>query len=421
MTPDHLDEAERLFTDAMRERDERVREGMVLRGLASLVRGLRSSPPPAPPAGVPSPIPMVLTCPSCSARHIDEGEFATKVHHTHSCQGCGLTWRPAVVPTVGVQFLPGFKNEPGPTAGVADESAMPPIVDGDGVPACEHPRQYHDARSNTDWCPDCGAIKYGAEPEFAWMRPRAFFLSSARLAELKQEIHERTVAFRTPVTDETMRMRLDARAPATDPPSIERVEAKAERRVAWRCPEHIKGKEVLLVGGVGPCEDCGKPCGEGVGGPEWTTDPKPAAVPRGSDGDDEAVLWSNVKSWLLNTAWQNGWKATAETADAEQAFDFVAAYADRIAAELAKTAGGVADSRALSPWARLLQTLGIIQQVASGATEAQRQTLAVAYQGIERVGAEMQRMEMFGEKPTDPADDESERRRRESLWSQVQR
>ena len=23
----------------------------------------------------------------------------------------GLTWRPSVVPTVGVQFLPGFKNE----------------------------------------------------------------------------------------------------------------------------------------------------------------------------------------------------------------------------------------------------------------------------------------------------------------------
>lgn len=56
------------------------------------------------------PIPMILTCPACSARHIDEGVFATKVHHTHSCQKCGLTWRPAVVPTVGVQFLPGFKN-----------------------------------------------------------------------------------------------------------------------------------------------------------------------------------------------------------------------------------------------------------------------------------------------------------------------
>ena len=58
----------------------------------------------------PVPIPMFLTCPLCGARHIDEGEFATKVHHTHSCQNCGLTWRPAIVPTVGVKFLPGFKN-----------------------------------------------------------------------------------------------------------------------------------------------------------------------------------------------------------------------------------------------------------------------------------------------------------------------
>lgn len=57
------------------------------------------------------PIPMFLTCPMCSGRHIDEGEFATKPHHTHACQHCGLTWRPAIVPTVGVQYLPGFKNE----------------------------------------------------------------------------------------------------------------------------------------------------------------------------------------------------------------------------------------------------------------------------------------------------------------------
>jgi len=56
-------------------------------------------------------IPMLLWCPECGKRHIDEGEFATKIHHTHSCQYCGLTWRPAVVPTCGVQFLPGFKSK----------------------------------------------------------------------------------------------------------------------------------------------------------------------------------------------------------------------------------------------------------------------------------------------------------------------
>jgi predicted RNA-binding Zn-ribbon protein involved in translation (DUF1610 family) len=55
-------------------------------------------------------IPMRLTCPECGKLHVDEGEFAIKPHHTHSCQHCGLTWRPAVEPTLGVRFLPGFKN-----------------------------------------------------------------------------------------------------------------------------------------------------------------------------------------------------------------------------------------------------------------------------------------------------------------------
>lgn len=59
----------------------------------------------------PSPVPMLLTCPSCGARHTDEGEFMTKPHHTHACQECGMVWRPAVIDTVGVWFLPGFKNE----------------------------------------------------------------------------------------------------------------------------------------------------------------------------------------------------------------------------------------------------------------------------------------------------------------------
>lgn len=58
-----------------------------------------------------SPVPMILTCPACGERHVDKGEFATKQHHTHACQGCGLVWRPAIGATVGVQFLPGFKDQ----------------------------------------------------------------------------------------------------------------------------------------------------------------------------------------------------------------------------------------------------------------------------------------------------------------------
>jgi hypothetical protein len=57
-------------------------------------------------------VPMRLFCPACGQIHIDVGVFETKPHHTHSCQECGNTWRPAVVYTVGVKFLPGFKNVP---------------------------------------------------------------------------------------------------------------------------------------------------------------------------------------------------------------------------------------------------------------------------------------------------------------------
>lgn len=56
------------------------------------------------------PIPMILYCPACHMRHLDDGEFAEKPHHTHACQNktCGTVWRPALVPTVGVLTLPGF-------------------------------------------------------------------------------------------------------------------------------------------------------------------------------------------------------------------------------------------------------------------------------------------------------------------------
>ena len=59
-----------------------------------------------------TPIPMLLWCPACGERHVDKGKFATKPHHTHACQSCGMVWRPTIEPTVGVQFLPGFKDRP---------------------------------------------------------------------------------------------------------------------------------------------------------------------------------------------------------------------------------------------------------------------------------------------------------------------
>lgn len=56
-------------------------------------------------------IPMIINCPICTARHIDEGKFRFAPHHTHACQDCGHVWRPAKVNTHGVQFLPGYRNQ----------------------------------------------------------------------------------------------------------------------------------------------------------------------------------------------------------------------------------------------------------------------------------------------------------------------
>lgn len=75
------------------------------------------------------PIAMLLWCPQCGQRHIDEGEYASKPHHTHACQHCGMVWRPALQHTVGVQFLPGFKDEPNPPFADGPRTLLPPSLD----------------------------------------------------------------------------------------------------------------------------------------------------------------------------------------------------------------------------------------------------------------------------------------------------
>lgn len=81
------------------------------------------------------PLPLVLYCPA-GHQHIDEGEWATKPHKTHRCtfhewadsdmpeqdgigfiqvfKACGLEWRPANFPTVGIPALaaPSTQEEP---------------------------------------------------------------------------------------------------------------------------------------------------------------------------------------------------------------------------------------------------------------------------------------------------------------------
>lgn len=66
----------------------------------------------------PTPINMVLHCPRCHAQHIDEADdaaeslrkgslgepvWANPPHRSHLCHNCGCIWRPADVPTNGVE------------------------------------------------------------------------------------------------------------------------------------------------------------------------------------------------------------------------------------------------------------------------------------------------------------------------------
>ena len=53
-----------------------------------------------------SPIPMILFCPGCGHQHVDKGEWAWRRHRKHLCEKCGQIWKPAAIPTVGVEELP---------------------------------------------------------------------------------------------------------------------------------------------------------------------------------------------------------------------------------------------------------------------------------------------------------------------------
>lgn len=55
------------------------------------------------------PVPMILFCPRCGLRHIDQADPANgwlnEPHRSHLCAGCGLIWRPADIATVGVAAI----------------------------------------------------------------------------------------------------------------------------------------------------------------------------------------------------------------------------------------------------------------------------------------------------------------------------
>lgn len=73
--------------------------------LAAELDKLRDEKLQQPVATAPTPLRMRLRCEKCGELHIDKGEWATKPHKHHRCEKCGLVWQPALVHTVGVQFL----------------------------------------------------------------------------------------------------------------------------------------------------------------------------------------------------------------------------------------------------------------------------------------------------------------------------
>lgn len=62
-----------------------------------------------------TPLPMLLFCPRCQKQHIDAPEPATgwtnPPHATHTCQHCGLLWRPSNHNTEGVEFVKAAEDK----------------------------------------------------------------------------------------------------------------------------------------------------------------------------------------------------------------------------------------------------------------------------------------------------------------------
>lgn len=89
------------LVDATRQRslvDETVYQGALFRG--ANWRAL---------AEAREPVPMILFCPVCGERHIDQpdpaNEWTNPPHRSHLCAACGHIWRPADICTVGVETI----------------------------------------------------------------------------------------------------------------------------------------------------------------------------------------------------------------------------------------------------------------------------------------------------------------------------
>ena len=100
----------------------------------------------AQPASQAAPIDMVLFCPACGMQHIDAAEthgldvgetradapaeWSNPPHRSHLCHGCGHTWRPADVPTNGVQAVKTCGQNDSPIAQPASQASAGAVPDG---------------------------------------------------------------------------------------------------------------------------------------------------------------------------------------------------------------------------------------------------------------------------------------------------
>lgn len=113
---DHLTDAEQkqlvyqLERRAWNRRNDSPTEALLLAHVRGRTEGLAEARS--------KPIDMVLHCPGCGVQHIDSPYpakgWTNPPHRSHLCHGCGLVWRPADIPTNGVQAVRTTGKEDAP-------------------------------------------------------------------------------------------------------------------------------------------------------------------------------------------------------------------------------------------------------------------------------------------------------------------